>query len=75
MNQQEENSTFVTIDIKLFEELERVLTTQNEYSKINPEDKVQSAYVEGIISALEALSCYTYTFDKQTNKIIKIIIR
>jgi hypothetical protein len=68
----EQETTFVEIDIKLFEELERCLTAQNEHAQKQPQNKQQKAYLEGIIASLEILTGYTYSFNKQTNKINKI---
>lgn len=68
----EQEKTFAEIDIKLFEELERSLTVQNGHAQRQPQNKQQKAYLEGIITALEILTNYTYTFNRQTNKINKI---
>jgi hypothetical protein len=62
----------VLIETKLFEELERILTIQNEYSQKTPHNKEQKAYLQGLISALEIITNYNYTFNKESNKINKI---
>ena len=67
---QEKN--FVKIDIKLFEELERVLIAQNEHAQRLPQDKQQKAYFQGIKTGLEVLTGYQYSFSTILNKIVKI---
>jgi hypothetical protein len=55
-----------------FEELERILTIQNEYAQKQPKNKEQEACIIGMITALHSITDYKYTFNRQENKITKI---
>lgn len=50
------------------EQLEQFIQLQNGYTQ---QDKEQKAYIQGAISALEVITNYQYTFDKDKNKAIK----
>ena len=57
---------------KTFNELERCLIANNTYAKAQPKDKEQEAYFQGLKTALEIITGYNYTFNRQNNKIAKI---
>ena len=61
------------IDSNILKEFEHVLIIQNEHAQ-RVKNKEQNAYLNGIITGLNIATDFKYTFDKQKNKIEKLII-